>query len=46
MVMPGVTIGINAVVGAFSFVNRDIPDGAVAYGVPVKVIKPRPEQIE
>lgn len=43
VVMPGVTIGINAVIGAFSFVNRDIPDGAVAYGVPVKVIKPMPE---
>lgn len=43
VVMPGVTIGINAVVGAFSFVNRDIPEGAVAYGVPVKVIKPIPE---
>jgi len=43
VVMPGVTIGINAVIGAFSFVNRDIPDGAVAYGVPVKVIKPIPE---
>ena len=40
VVMPGVTIGINAVVGAFSFVNRDIPANAVAYGVPVKVIKP------
>lgn len=40
VVMPGVTIGINAVVGAISFVNRDIPDGAVAYGVPVKGIKP------
>lgn len=43
VVMPGVTIGINAVVGALSFVNRDIPDDAVAYGVPVKVIKPIPE---
>jgi len=43
VVMPGVTIGINAVVGAFSFVNRDIPDNAVACGVPVKVIKPIPE---
>ncbi len=32
------TIGENAVVGAFSFVNADIPDGAVAYGVPAKVI--------
>lgn len=43
IVMPGVTIGINAVVGAFSFVNMDIPDGAVACGVPVKIIKPIPE---
>lgn len=40
VVMPGVTVGENAVVGAFSFVNVDIPDGAVAYGVPVKIIKP------
>ena len=38
-VMPGVTIGENAVVGAMSFVNCDIPDGAVAYGVPAKVVK-------
>ena len=43
VVMPGVTIGINAVVGAFSFVNRDIPDDVVACGMPVKVIKPIPE---
>jgi acetyltransferase-like isoleucine patch superfamily enzyme len=39
VVMPGVTIGENAVVGAFSLVNADIPDGAVAYGVPAKVAK-------
>ena len=39
VVMPGVTIGENAVVGAFSFVNRDIPDDAVAYGVPAKVAR-------
>ena len=37
-VMPGVTVGENAVVGAHSFVNRDVPDGAVAFGAPVKVI--------
>jgi acetyltransferase-like isoleucine patch superfamily enzyme len=43
VVMPGVTIGENSIVGAFSFVNRDIPDRAVAYGVPVQVIKPIPE---
>jgi acetyltransferase-like isoleucine patch superfamily enzyme len=37
VVMPGVTIGENAIVGAFSFVNADIPDDAVAYGVPAKI---------
>jgi len=39
VVMPGVTVGENAVVGAFSFVNQDIPDGACAYGVPAKVAR-------
>ena len=41
-IMPGVTVGENAVVGAMSFVNRDIPDGALAYGVPVKIIDQAP----
>lgn len=39
LIMPGVTVGENSVVGAFSFVNQDIPDGACAYGVPVKVVR-------
>jgi len=39
VVMPGVTIGENSIVGAFSFVNHDIPDNVVAAGVPAKVIK-------
>ncbi len=39
VIMPGVTIGKNSVVGAFSFVNQDIPDNVVAIGVPAKVIK-------
>ena len=39
LIMPGVTIGENAVIGAFSFVNRDVSDNVVAVGVPVKVIK-------
>lgn len=38
-VMPGVTIGENAVVGANSVVTKDIPDNAVAAGVPARVIK-------
>ena len=39
VIMPGVTVGENAVVGAFSFVNDDIPDDAIAHGVPAKVKK-------
>lgn len=38
-VMPGVTIGKNSIVGAHSFVNKDIPDNAIAIGCPVKIIK-------
>jgi acetyltransferase-like isoleucine patch superfamily enzyme len=37
--MPGVTIGENAIIGAFSFVNKDIPDNVVAVGVPARVIR-------
>ncbi len=39
LIMPGVTVGENAVIGAFSFVNRDVPDNVVATGVPIKIIK-------
>lgn len=38
-VLPGVTIGDNAVIGAGAVVTKDIPDGAVAVGVPAKVIQ-------
>ena len=37
-IMPGVTVGENAVVGAHSFVNRDVPGNAVVVGVPAKRI--------
>ena len=39
VVMPGVTIGENTIIGAFSFVNKDLPDNIVAAGVPIKIIK-------
>ena len=39
VIMPGVTVGENAVVGAFSFVKENIPDNTLAYGVPAKIIK-------
>jgi len=37
LIMPGVTIGENSIIGAFSFVNKDIPANVIAYGVPVRV---------
>ena len=39
IVLPGVTIGDNVVIGAGSVVNRDIPPDSVAVGNPCKVIK-------
>lgn len=44
VVMPGVTVGENAVVGAMSFVNRDIPADSVAWGVPARVVRRRGEE--
>jgi acetyltransferase-like isoleucine patch superfamily enzyme len=38
-VMSGVTIGHGAVIGAGSVVTRDIPDNAIAVGVPARVVK-------
>ncbi len=38
-IMPGVTIGKNAIIGAYSFVKEDVPSNTVAYGVPAKVVK-------
>ena len=38
-IMPGITIGENAIIGAHSFVNKNIPDNVVAFGCPVKIIK-------
>lgn len=40
IIMPGVTIGENSIIGAFSFVTKDIPDNVIAYGIPAKVIRP------
>jgi len=40
-VFDGVTIGKHAVIGAGTTVNKDVPDYAVAAGVPVRVIKER-----
>jgi len=39
VIMPGVTIGENSVVGAFSFVNKGVPSNVVVTGIPAKIIK-------
>lgn len=43
-VMPGVTVGEGAVVGAGSLVAKDVPDWTVAVGRPAKVVKEIPKR--
>lgn len=43
VVLPGVKIGRNCVVGAMSVVTRSLPDDSVAVGSPAKVISSRQE---
>jgi acetyltransferase-like isoleucine patch superfamily enzyme len=38
-ILPGVTIGENAVVAAGAVVSKDVPDNAVVGGIPAKFIK-------
>lgn len=38
-VLPGVTIGDDAVVGAGAVVTQDVPAGTVAVGVPARVVR-------
>lgn len=37
VILPGVTIGENSVIGAGSVVTKDIPANAVAFGAPCRV---------
>ena len=39
VILQGVTIGENSVIGALSLVNRSIPPNVVACGVPARIIK-------
>lgn len=41
IVLDGVRIGKGAVIGAGSVVTQDVPDGAIAVGVPARVVKIR-----
>lgn len=45
-VMPGVTVGEGAIVGAGSFVTKDVPAWTIVAGRPAKVIKEIPRREE
>jgi acetyltransferase-like isoleucine patch superfamily enzyme len=38
-ILPGVTIGENAIVAAGAVVSKDVPDNTIVGGVPAKIIK-------
>lgn len=44
VLLPGVTIGENAFVGAGSVVTKDVPDGAIVFGNPARVMGRVPEE--
>lgn len=44
MIMPGVTIGDGAIIGACSMVTKDVPSYTVALGSPAKVVRQIPER--
>ena len=41
----GVVVGRNAVIGACTLVNCDVPEGATAVGVPCRIIE-RPTEVD
>ena len=40
VILPGVTVGKNSVIGAGSVVTRDIPENVVALGNPCRILRP------
>lgn len=46
IILPGVTIGDNSVIGAGSVVTKDIPANVVAVGIPCRVMRPIGERDE
>ena len=45
LLMPGVTVGDNVVIGAGSVVTKDIPSNTIAYGNPCRAVREnRPEE--
>ena len=46
VLLPGVTIGENALVGAGSVVTKDVPSGMIVFGNPARIVgRVRPEEL-
>ncbi|HLI45771.1 MAG TPA: DapH/DapD/GlmU-related protein [Geobacterales bacterium] len=39
IIMPGITIGENCIIGAGAVVTKDVPPNSIAYGVPARVVE-------
>ena len=46
VVLKGVTIGANSIIGAYSVVTKDVPEGHIVAGNPAKIIKTTSSYIE
>lgn len=46
LLLPGVNLGNNVIIGAGAVVTKDIPDNSVAVGVPARVVKTIDEYFE
>ncbi len=44
ILLPGVTIGAEAIVAAGAVVTKDVPDGCVAMGIPARVVRQVPKE--
>ncbi len=39
VIMPGIVVGENSIIGALSFVNESVPPNVLALGVPIKTVR-------
>jgi len=46
LILPGVNIGDNCIIAAYSVVTKDVPDGMIVGGNPAKIIKSTFEYLE
>lgn len=44
VVIGNISIGKNVFIGAMSLVNKDIPDNAIAFGIPAKLVHLRTKE--